>query len=284
MAGYVDYRVFKMYNLNNIQRSTYITRGINNKYVTKLNNTQKLDKIDNKIYFNTNFNEFLGREWINLNNITVKEFGDFFKRHKDIIVKVVDGTCGKGVDKYTYKEDINIEELYNLLKQNGQVLIEECVKQHDKLQELSPNSVNTVRVVTIRKEGKVYIPFVGLRIGNGKHVDNFNSGGLLAVVNDDGKITKPAIDKAGNIYTKHPITNVDIIGFEIPNFERVKEVAKKCAMKVEDANYVGLDVVATNEGAVILELNPFPGHDLYQSEVHLDEDKIGLKPKFDEII
>ena len=39
-AGYMDYKIFEMYNLNEEQRKTIITRGINNKIVKKYNNPE----------------------------------------------------------------------------------------------------------------------------------------------------------------------------------------------------------------------------------------------------
>ena len=37
-AGYSDYKLFEMYDLNETQRATIITRGINNSLVKKYNN------------------------------------------------------------------------------------------------------------------------------------------------------------------------------------------------------------------------------------------------------
>ena len=36
-AGYMDYLVFEFYTLTAAQRATYITRGVNNRYVSLLN-------------------------------------------------------------------------------------------------------------------------------------------------------------------------------------------------------------------------------------------------------
>ena len=45
-AGYTDYRLFEMYNLNEKQRRTIVTRGINNDLVKRYNNPEYKD------YFN----------------------------------------------------------------------------------------------------------------------------------------------------------------------------------------------------------------------------------------
>ena len=48
-AGYLDYALFEMYNLNPQQRSTYLTRGKNNDLVLKYNSKEHFDDFDNKI-------------------------------------------------------------------------------------------------------------------------------------------------------------------------------------------------------------------------------------------
>ncbi|MDD3303370.1 MAG: sugar-transfer associated ATP-grasp domain-containing protein [Clostridia bacterium] len=284
MAGFVDYKVFKMYLLNKEQRATYITRGVNNNYVKLLNDPEAMKKVDNKLEFNKIYSEFIKRDWISLTEVSYEEFEMFFKKHKDIIVKPVDEMCGKGVAKITLKEDTDIKVVYDELIKNNQILIEECVKQNNEIAKLNPSSVNTLRVVTLKKENEVKVLFTALRIGNGKSVDNFNNGGMFTVVNEDGTITKPAISKDGTVYTEHPLTHEKIVGFKLPNFDIALDTAKKCASQIEKVRYIGFDVVITEDDALILEANPFPGHDLYQSVAHLDEDLQGLKPRFDKEI
>lgn len=286
MAGYVDYKVFKMYNLNEEQRKTYITRGVNSRYVAYLNDKEIMQKTGNKLYFNKHHGKFLKRDWICLEDVDKDEFEKFAKKHKTFIVKPIDESCGHGVEKITIDDNTDYEKMYNDLKNNKQILVEECIVQHKDMSSLNETSVNTIRVVTLKKKnGDVVVLFVGLRMGNkGKSVDNFNNDGLFTVVSEDGIIRKPAVDKKGNVYETHPATGTKIIGFKIPNFEAALNVAKECAKEIEGLRYIGFDVVVTQDDALILEANPFPGHDLYQSEVHLEKDLKGLKEKFDKEI
>ena len=286
MAGYVDYKVFKMYNLNDEQRATYITRGINNKDVTYLNDKETMNKNGNKLYFNKHHGKYLKRDWICLEECEFNDFKNFTKKHNSFIVKPIDESCGKGVEKIQVNDSTNIQELYNKLKENKQILVEECIVQHKEMSLLNPTSVNTVRIVTLKKEdGSISILFIGLRIGNkGKSVDNFNNGGLFTVVDNDGIVRKPAVDKKGNVYKAHPVTNTEIIGFKIPNFDKAIQIAKDCAKDIDGLRYIGFDVSITENDALLVEANPFPGHDLFQSEAHLNSDLKGLKPKFDKEI
>lgn len=284
LAGFVDYKVFKMYELNHEQRKTYITRGVNNAYVKLLNDPEAMQHVDHKIEFNKNYATFIKRDWISLEESTLEEFKTFFQSHGAIIVKPVDEMCGKGVNKIVYDDKINLQQMYDELIANKQILIEECVTQHEKIASLNPSSVNTLRVVTLKNEEGVQVLFTALRIGNGKSVDNFNNGGMFTVVDADGVIRKPAISKDGTMYEVHPLTKQNIVGFEVPLFDTAIETAKACAACIDHVRYIGFDVVITPEDALILEANPFPGHDLYQSVAHLEADRLGLKPRFDQAI
>ena len=67
-AGYYDYQEFEFYLLNKEERKTYLTRGINNSLVKKYNNKEYWHLLQDKIEFNTKFNKYLKRDWIDLKN------------------------------------------------------------------------------------------------------------------------------------------------------------------------------------------------------------------------
>jgi len=285
LAGYMDYYVFHFEELNGKQRSTYITRGINNAYIRKLNDRAYYEVFDNKVLFNKRFQKYLKRDYLDLNEASFDDFAAYVKKHDTFIVKPIDATCGKGVEKITCKKNTNVKKLYQTLKDNNQLLVEDFVIQHKDLSKLFPHSVNTIRLVTANVNGKVTVLFRSIRIGNGKNVvDNFNHGGMYTVMDEKGILTKPAIDKKGNIYEVHPVTKTKIVGFQIPMFEDAIKFVIKAAKEVKEIGLVGWDVCITENGPVMIEGNHMPGHDIYQSKIHLKEDKTGLKPDFDQVI
>lgn len=282
-AGYMDYYVFEMYNLNEKQRKTYVTRGRNNEFIRKYNDKSKYEILDNKYLFNEKFNNYLKRKWIYLDNTSKEEGISWIKDHNMFIAKNILGTCGKQVKKIEIENYKDAEEIYNDLIETKHTLLEEYVIQHNKLMELHPNSVNTVRLVTLRKNDRTYEITAFLRIGNGGYVDNLNSGGMTAPIDiNTGKINYPATDKDGNVYYKHPLTNVEIVGFEIPNWNECKKMVEEASKIVPEIAYCGWDVCVTNEGPCFIESNPFPGHDIYQLPIHVPN-KIGLMPRFEKI-
>lgn len=278
-AGYIDYNLFEMYKMNKFERQTIITRGINNDLIKKYNNPNYIKYFNEKIAFNKVFNNYLNRDWFELNDNNEKEFKKFCKKHSTIVVKPNSESCGKGIEIIDTK-DKNITDLYKTLLKNGQILIEEQAIQCDKLKNLHPDSINTVRVVTLL--GEVVVAF--LRIGNNhNNVDNFNHEGLVAPIDiEDGIIKYPAIDKKKNLYTHHPITNKEIINFKIPKWSEIKSLCETAALEIPEVGYIGWDVCVGKDKCFFIEGNEFPGHDLYQLPPHRDNN-IGLLPKFKQI-
>jgi len=274
-AGHIDYNLFEMYNLNRKERETIITRGKNNEILKKYNDKTKSYIFEDKELFNKIYNKYLKRDWIYLKD-NLEEFKTFLKDKKEIIVKPLSLSCGKGVEKIKVR-DYEVEELYNILIKNNQLLVEENAKQHKTISKIYPESINTVRIVTLNK--KVVAAFI--RFGNnGNIVDNFNHDGMVTSINiDTGIVEYPALDKKGNVYEKHPYTNEPIIGLTIPMWDKVKELCIDACNITPEIGYIGWDVCVGEKEPSLIEGNDFPGHDLYQLPVHR-EGNIGLMPLF----
>lgn len=276
-AGYVDYNLYEMYKMNKDERKTVVTRGINNEIIKKYNDMTYAYKFEDKALFNNLFNKYLNREWIYIKESSIEDFKKYLKGKKEVIVKPLSLSCGKGVEKIVVK-DHNPEELYNHLMQTDQTLVEDVAIQNKVLSDLYPHSVNTLRIVTLNK----VVVAALLRIGNkGNVVDNFNHDGMVTTVDiETGEIKYPAIDKVGNVYEVHPETNVKIVGIKIPMWNEVKKLCIEACDIVPELGYVGWDVCLGEEKPFLIEGNDFPGHDLYQLPVHR-KDNYGLLPEFE---
>lgn len=276
-AGYVDYNLYEMYKMNKAERKTVITRGINNEIIKRFNNMDFAYKFEDKALFNKLFDKYLNREWIYLKEATLDDFKKYLNGKKEIIVKPLSLSCGKGVEKINLK-NVDPKELYDKLIKNDQILVEDVAIQNKVINDIYPKSVNTIRIVTLNK----VVVAALLRIGNNDNVvDNFNHGGMVTTIDlETGKIIYPAIDKTGNIYKKHPMTNKNIVGITIPMWEDVKKLCIDACDIVPEIGYVGWDVCLGEEKPFLIEGNDFPGHDLYQLPVHRN-DNYGLLPRFE---
>ena len=281
-AGYYDYQEFEFYNLNKEERKTYLTRGKNNEIVKRFNDRTSFHKFEDKAEFNSIFNKYLKRNWMVLTDSNYSDFEKFLKENKAIIVKPIDDEGGNGVEKFVYSNDLNCKELYDKLFANGQLLIEECIKQHKDMNILYDKSVNTMRMFTFYKDGESYFLQAVLKIGNGGVVDNFSSGGMYTYVSDTGDVYVEAIDKNDNIYHTHPISNNKIVGFKVPLFNEAIELVKEAAKVIPEVAYVGWDIAISENGPVIVEGNCFPG--VFQVKPSLVDKKEGLIPKYNEIM
>lgn len=298
-AGYIDYDLFEMYNLTDEQRDTYLTRGRNNYFVTKYCDKDYLHYFVNKNEFNEKFKDYIKRDWINVNGTDKEKVIEFMKKHEIFMAKPNTGGCGKGIEKINIKDFNSLDEIYNYLAKDGNNFeLEEVIIQHSEVSRIHPMSINTVRIVTVvttedgksllsipkEKQNSVklvpHIIATYFRIGNGKYVDNFNSGGMTAPIDENtGIVSQVAIDKQKNIYENHPLTNEHIKGFKFPYWDEVIELCKKASMEIPQMGYTGWDVAITPNGPVFVEGNEFPGHDIYQLPIHTPN-KIGMMPKF----
>ena len=281
-AGYYDYQEFEFYNLNSKERKTYLTRGKNNQIVKKFNDKSSFYKFENKIEFNKLFNKYLKRNWMLLTEDNYSDFEIFFKKNVSIIVKPIDGEGGNGIEKFVYSPNTDCKKIYNKLLENNQLLIEECIKQHVKMNVLYGKSVNTIRMFTFHKDGTSYFLQAILKIGNGGVIDNFSSGGMYTYISSDGDAYVEAIDKDDNIYFKHPISNENIVGFKVPLFDEAINLVKECAKVVPEVAYIGWDVAISENGPVLVEGNCYPG--VFQVKPSLSNKKQGLIPKYNEIM
>ncbi len=282
-AGYMDYDLFEMYDLTHEQRDTYLTRGRNNALIRKYNDPTKSPIFNNKDEFNAAFGDYLHRDWVSLKEEGCEDrLNAFLDQNPVFIAKPIDGSCGKGVEKIDQAAWPDRQAVLAHLKELGtNFIVEGLIVQSPALAAIYPHSINTVRVVTIRKDGVTHVICAYFRIGNhGNHVDNFNSGGMTSPVDEKtGRILQPAIDKTKNLYTVHPMTGHPIQGFCLPDWDKVLELVKEASARIEGVNYVGWDVAFTEKGPVFVEGNHFPAHDLYQLPEHTP-DKLGIMPKF----
>ena len=280
-AGYMDYNLFEMYDLTDAQRDTYLTRGRNNALIKKYNDQSYVHIFNNKDEFNELFEEFLHRDWVLVKPQNKEKVLEFFAKHDRFMVKPLDGCCGKGVELVELGSYASAEAAFDALVSGDPVELEELIVQHPQVSSVYPDSINTVRTVSITKDGVPHIICTYFRIGNGgRHVDNFNSGGMVAPVDEVTGIVKDrAIDKNKTLYENHPQTGTPIKGFQFPDWDKAMDMVKQAATRVSQVGYVGWDVAFGVDGPMLVEGNNFPGHDIYQLPEHTP-DKIGMMDKF----
>lgn len=284
-AGYYDYLMFGFYDMNGRERDTYLTRVRNKKVQEIMNDIAYSDEFDDKLRFNENFAEFLGRKTLNGETATVADLTAFLDGQEAIFAKINHGDCGRGVEKLYVKDFESPAAMLDYIQQNKLVVLEQVLKQHEDMARLHPASVNTMRILTDLVDDTVHIAYITVKMGRGGGVcDNSGQGGVLCRVDiESGRICSPATDDYFNVYDKHPDTGIVFQGYQLPMVDEAIALAKEAAREIPQVGHVGWDVAITPDGPAIIEGNDFPGTDLCQLYPHYPE-KHGLWPYYKELL
>lgn len=265
-AGINDYFQYNFYKKNYSEREKFIVGRKWKKILNKCNGSTKIDLFDDKLKFNKKFDEFLKRDWLDIDKSSYEDVSNFINTHDTFFLKQNIGSGGNGITKHKSDEIESIEKFYEKIKGKSFIL-ESAIVQNRELADFNPSSVNTIRVVTIRDKEKVYIMDAILRMGNGeKSTDNFHQHGLAMKMDvDTGEVISKAIDKSNNKYEKHPISNKKILGFKVPYWDRVIDTVTRASKVSNEVKYVGWDIAILDNGDVsIIEGNCSADPDITQ--------------------
>lgn len=284
-VGYLDYYSFGFVHQNAAARRTYMTMSDNVSLVRALNNPDYKYIFDDKAEFLAKYPEYVKRAWLDLRKASAEEFAEFAAKYPVFFAKETDNFGGLGVKRID-SSGADLNDLYADLREKKMFCLEQPVVQHPLMNTLCASSVNTIRMVTVLRDGEVTLMYSLVRMGNGTGaVDNISSGGMYSPVNGEGVLTAPAFcDKTGLYYENHPATGTKLVGFRIPMFDEAVSMVKKAALVVPEIRYVGWDVAITADGPVFIEGNTFPSYDMVQNFGHLGPEKLGIKPRFGQVL
>ena len=222
-----------------------------------------------------------GRIYLEHEEVTLDTLKAFLKEKKKVIIKKYDGGGGKGVYRVVYSlEKFNVnndllswEEFINYIKNLDNYLIMEHLEQARYANTIYSGTINCIRIITMKdpETGEIFIPIAVHKFGSKKTepADNVWRGGLTAQVDiETGILKKSALHHCKNKkiewVEQHPDTKVKIEGTRIPNWDQVKRQVIEIARSLDFLNYVGWDVVVTDDGIKIIEGNNFSDVNILQ--------------------
>ncbi|WP_165813709.1 sugar-transfer associated ATP-grasp domain-containing protein [Terrimonas sp.] len=258
--AFIDYFDFKFFNLNKDQRSEYMGAGSQYEFQLKMNPKKYRRVLSNKIEFLKKFSDVSGRKWATKEMLQTDDqlASILLNNHAGkIVLKNANGQAGRQVEIF---DTLNVTkpELVKRMEEKKYTLAEEYVMQHDQLKLLSPSGLNTVRIVTQFYNNEIIILAARLRITVNSQTDNLSTGNIAAHIDlATGRIAGPGIyvDTTKPDVYKHPVTGVELIGFQLPYWEECKALVTKAAMRVSENRSIGWDVAITNDGPVLIEGN-----------------------------
>jgi hypothetical protein len=218
----------------------------------KYNPKEDIHMVGNKYECYERFKEYYGRECILVNNPAAigNDFEDYCARIKKFIIKPLFKDSGVGVEVFSHGESEVPDYPF---------IAEEIIKQSDALAKFHPQSVNTLRLNTIRCKDEVVVWQCILRYGRGGNVvDNAHFGGCFSVIDDNGYAVA-AGDVERHTFTVHPDTGVPLTGFKVPDWEKACKLVRHLATKVGGLRYIGWDLAHTDNGWILVEANTSPG-------------------------
>jgi len=237
---------------------------------------------DDKALFNITFAKYVKRDFLEIAKADFEDFVSFTDKYPTFFGKPNDFSGGWKASAITVDE--NKEALFKML-QDGEYIIEEVVKQHPEIAEFNPDTLNTMRICTLRTlNDDIIITYAGIRFGRaGGSVDNMSRGGMSTVIDiNTGKITSSARNKYRDQYEEHPDSKKPFKGFQIPSWDKIIQAVTESALEMPYIRHVGWDLSITSRGEVeFIEGNRSPNFRImqvadqvgkkYLYEKHIDE-------------
>lgn len=259
-----EYVRFDFFNKDEAQRASFISDlEIIRVLKSRSNNILPEDKYTRYCMFKAYFK----RSVMNANFSSTEEdaYHGFIQGKKEIVVKPLYGTKGKGVSLVETSAVPNLNLLKTLIGVN--CLLEDRIIQSSPLADFHPGSVNTIRYVTAMLSTNSVIPlFALLRVGQGdSFVDNVGKGGLIAMIElDTGRVCSDAFC-GPSVFAYHPDTKVAFQGTQIPQWVELKSLAISIHSEFPKQRVFGFDFAWTPAGWDLVEVNPAPSFASYQA-------------------
>ena len=254
-----EYFLFDFFDLSRDGRKKFVGNLERWELCEQIETPDTMYIFQNKYETYLRFQPFYGRKVIQvLSEEDYGEFEVFFDSHQQFIVKATDQSCGRGIYRVDQQErEYDKRALFEQILKDGGAVLEECIVQSSEMGKFHPSSVNTIRFATFTEDGTVTKLFAFMRMGRGNSmVDNGGAGGIFASVDiKTGILSTAGATETGETFLTHPDTGEKIIGFQIPRWNELNEIAEKLALLIPEHKYCSWDFALTDAGWVLVEAN-----------------------------
>lgn len=277
-VGFQDYVDFDFAMLDAAERATYMTHPVSNQLSQRYDAEPYRHVFHDKLEFNRAFGEYLGREWMQVEEGNAAELEEFVRRHGTIIAKTRMGQAGSGVKRYHAADVDDWTEFHRGLLTRGEVVIEQVIVQHGDLAAVCPGTVNTTRVTAFFDGETTHILAVAQKFGRGEVSDQMSFGGFYTMLDETGHARSAGYDSHGHVHAVHPDSGFRIADFQLPLYDEMVAFVDTVARVVPQIQYVGWDVVIGPDGPVIVEGNWGAG--VYENKPSVSGIRTGNKPRY----
>jgi hypothetical protein len=193
------------------------------------------------------------------------------EKEKELAVKRISGHRGVGFYKISTagkgylisEQPAGKNELTRFLSSLDRHIITEYIHCHRDIGRIYPVTPNAVRIILLHEANTdPVILCSAIRFGTKKSgfVDNVVAGGIVCGIRiETGELFMPYVKINDRLVEQHihPDTGIEISG-TLPHWKLVREKLAKFGNLYPQLVYSGFDIVITEDGFKILEINPFP--------------------------
>ncbi len=252
-TSFSEYFAYRFYALNRAEKLTYMTRRHMFRFFDRYNPKELRERIGDKRLTHLYYGDLMKRDQFDYRE-GLDLFLKFAEKHPTLFIKQAISWGGEGAYIADVSTPALAKEVWNKLDEN--CVIEERIENCSSIKQLNPGSLNTIKVLTLWINGKAEIQTAMFRMGNNTPVDNVHMGGLCTLVDiDSGRVIRKALDNHFREYTLHPASGKQIVGFVIPMWEQVKELALKAAAVTPEMRYASWDIAVIENGPILIEGN-----------------------------
>ena len=260
------------YRANGIFKPQYIPSNIYYGRITRaLNRRDYLPRplLQDKNYLDVIFPDILRPEVIVRNIygqyldskyqiISQEEAIDLCMAEEEVILKPTIETMGaRNIEILNIEREGRLGLRRTLDEMGMDFIVQKLLCQHSSLAALNPDSVNTLRVLSLLWNDEVIIVGALVRIGSrGVRVDNLvRSNGISCALDQRGRFVRQGYDKSGKPYLHAP-NGIKLEGYQIPGYKAAVRMVKEHHPKLAHFKLIGWDITITEEeNPVLIETN-----------------------------
>ncbi len=211
-----------------------------------------------------------------------KDLKSIIRDNGRVILKPVDKNGGKGIYLLEYSDGVYLknrqviaeQECKDLISPGGQFLLSEYVQQGSYARSLYPDTVNTIRVITML-DPDLSRPFIAGAVqragtSNSFPVDNVSSGGLACridiVSGRLGKASRIFMDRNLNWIEEHPESGVRFEEMVIPGWDEICAQVIELSAHLPLTPYIAWDIALLDDGICVIESNSWSDLMAYEIE------------------
>lgn len=136
------------------------------------------------------------------------------------------------------------------------VVVQPAFRQHPELARLNPDSVNSIRMLTLRHEGSIHVLSTLVRVGRaGSRLDNVTRGAIALAV-DRGLLGRVGVDGKLQLHETHPDSGLAFAGLTLPSWPDLVALARRSHQRLLEADLASWDLTVGEDGrACVVEVN-----------------------------